>query len=108
MPEYIERAAAIKMIEEDLPEVIYYRKEDAITCLECLPAADVVLKSVVSKETFDRIESTLNEWIKLYYTIAVNTFDSIEQAKATASESVLRAFRDYVTEARKKFEEAGI
>lgn len=40
--EYIEREAAIKMIEEDLPEVVYYRKEDAIACLECLPSADVV------------------------------------------------------------------
>ena len=40
--EYIDRASAIKMIEEDLPEVVYYRKEDAIACLECLPSADVV------------------------------------------------------------------
>lgn len=40
--EYIERKAAIKMIEEDLPEVVYYHKEDAIACLECLPSADVV------------------------------------------------------------------
>ena len=40
--EYIEREAAIKMIEEDLQEVVYYRKEDAIACLECLPSADVV------------------------------------------------------------------
>ena len=40
--EYIDRASAIKMIEEDLPEVVYYRKEDAIECLECLPSADVV------------------------------------------------------------------
>lgn len=42
MDEYISREAAIKMIEEDLPEVVYYRKEDAIACLECLPNADVV------------------------------------------------------------------
>ena len=40
--EYIERKAAIKMIEEDLPEVVYYRKEDAIACLECLPGVDAV------------------------------------------------------------------
>lgn len=40
--EYIEREAAIKMIEEDLPEVVYYRKDDAIECLMCLPVADVV------------------------------------------------------------------
>lgn len=40
--EYIERKTAIKMIEEDLPEVVHYRKEDAIECLECLPSADVV------------------------------------------------------------------
>ena len=40
--EYIEREVAIKMIEGDLPEVMYYRKEDAIECLECLPSADVV------------------------------------------------------------------
>lgn len=42
MDEYIKREDAIKMIEDDLPEVVYYRKEDAIACLECLPTADVV------------------------------------------------------------------
>ena len=41
--EYIEREAAIKIIEEDLPEVVYYRKEDAIACLECLPSVDAVV-----------------------------------------------------------------
>ena len=40
--EYIEREAAIKMIEEDLPEVVYYHKEDAIACLKCLPSADAI------------------------------------------------------------------
>ena len=39
---YIEREAAIRMIKEDLPEVVYYCKEDAIECLECLSTADVV------------------------------------------------------------------
>ena len=48
MDEYIKRKDAIKMIEEDLPEVVYYRKEDAIACLECLPAADVVPKSTLN------------------------------------------------------------
>jgi hypothetical protein len=37
MEELISRKAAIKMIEEDLPDVVYYRKEDAIACLNCLP-----------------------------------------------------------------------
>jgi hypothetical protein len=49
MPDYIEREAAIKMIEEDLPEVVYYKKEDAIDCLKCLPVADVVPSSEVEK-----------------------------------------------------------
>lgn len=41
--EYIERKTAIKMIEEDLPEVVHYRKEDAIECLEYMPTVDAVV-----------------------------------------------------------------
>lgn len=37
MEELISRNEAIKIIEDDLPEVVYYRKEDAINCLQCLP-----------------------------------------------------------------------
>jgi hypothetical protein len=134
MPDYIERDAAIKMIEEDLPEVVYYQKADAIDCLTCLPSADVVPSSEVdkwknineqlyremseriveerkiegrltAKKIFNEIEKPLNEWIELYYQISVSTFDSIEQAKAVASESVLRAFRDYTTGLRNKYVE---
>jgi Zn-dependent M32 family carboxypeptidase len=49
MLEYIEREVAIKLIKEDSPEVVYYKKEDAIDCLKCLPAADVVSSSEVEK-----------------------------------------------------------
>lgn len=45
MAEYIEREAAIKMIENDLPEQVRYYKQDAIDCLQCMPTADVVPKS---------------------------------------------------------------
>lgn len=55
MDEYIKRSEAIKAIENDLPDVVYYRKEDAIACLECLPTADVVPKSEVDK-IFEEIE----------------------------------------------------
>ena len=40
--EYIERAAAIKAIENDCSELVYYTKEDAIQCVKAIPAADVM------------------------------------------------------------------
>ena len=40
--EYIEREMAIEAIKNDLPNVVNYRKADAIECLETLPASDVV------------------------------------------------------------------
>ena len=55
------------------------------------------------EQIFNEIESPLVEWIKLYYNISVSTFDSIEAAKAVASESVLRAFNDYLIELKKKY-----
>lgn len=61
MEDYISRLTAIKMIEEDLPEVVYYRKEDAVTCLECLPSANVVLKS-----DFERLQAEHDALIKNY------------------------------------------
>jgi hypothetical protein len=39
---YIEREAAIKTIENDCPEAVYYTKRDAIDCIEAQPTADVV------------------------------------------------------------------
>ena len=42
MAEYIEREAAIKAIENDCLELVYYTKEDAIQCVKAIPAADVV------------------------------------------------------------------
>lgn len=39
---YIEREAAIKAIENDCPEAVYYTKRDAIDCIEAQPTADVV------------------------------------------------------------------
>ena len=41
MTEYIEREAAIKAIENDCSELVYYTKEDAIQCVKAIPAADV-------------------------------------------------------------------
>ncbi len=60
-------------------------------------------KTAAAEEIFENIENTLTQWIQLYYNISVSTFDSIEQAKAVASESVLRAFNDYATELKKKY-----
>ena len=42
MKEYIEREAAIKAIENDCSELVYYTKEEAIQCVKAIPAADVV------------------------------------------------------------------
>ena len=38
---YIEREAAIKAIENDCSEAVYYTKRDAIDCLLAEPTADV-------------------------------------------------------------------
>lgn len=57
MNEYIKRDEAIKMIETDLPEVMYYRKEDAIECIKCLPSTDVVPKSEVEKLTIELLHT---------------------------------------------------
>lgn len=40
--EYIERKEAIKMIRNDLPNVVNYHRMDAIECLELMSTADVV------------------------------------------------------------------
>ena len=40
--EYIEREAAIRMIRNDLPNVVNYHRMDAIECLEIMPTANVV------------------------------------------------------------------
>lgn len=61
-------------------------------------------KKAAAEQIFSEIESPLKEWIQLYYNISVSTFDSIEAAKAVASESTLRAFNDYITELKKKYE----
>ena len=61
-------------------------------------------KQAAAEEIFERIESTLTQWIQLYYNISTSTFDSIEAAKAVASESALRAFNDFITELKKKYE----
>jgi hypothetical protein len=62
MDEYIKRADTIKMIEDDLPEIVYYRKEDAIACLECLPTADVVPRAKVTREIADYILELSDQW----------------------------------------------
>ena len=43
MKEYIEREAAIKVIENDCLELVDYIKEDTIQCVKAIPAADVVV-----------------------------------------------------------------
>ena len=41
MANYIDRDLAIEMITKDAPDLVYYNKEEAIDCLECVPTADV-------------------------------------------------------------------
>ena len=43
MTEYIEREAAIKAIENDLPEQVRYSREDAADCIRYMNVADAAL-----------------------------------------------------------------
>lgn len=42
MTEYIVREQTISAIMSDCPELVYYNKKEAISCIESIPAADVV------------------------------------------------------------------
>ena len=42
MTEYIAREQTISAIMSDCPELVYYNKKEAISCIESIPAADVV------------------------------------------------------------------
>ena len=83
MEELISRQAAIKMIEEDLPEVVYYRKEDAIACLECLPTectteeAKGYLRRIVElAEEKDNLIKNYADCMKEYAKIIFNELDA--------------------------------
>ena len=65
MEDLISRQAAIEMIREDLPEVVYYRKEDAIACLECLPAASIPGYKDMDQR-LNELDTELNALIKNY------------------------------------------
>lgn len=41
MPRYIDRDVAIEMIKNDVSDLVYYNKEEAIDCLKCVPIVDV-------------------------------------------------------------------
>ena len=88
MEDYISRLAAIKMIEEDLPEVVYYRKEDAVACLKCLPSANVVLKS-----DFERLQAEHDALIKNYAECmkdyAKEIFDELESYRNIQGDLIL-------------------
>lgn len=88
MEDYISRLAAIKMIEEDLPEVVYYRKEDAVACLECIPSANVVLKS-----DFERLQAEHDAIIKNYAECmkdyAKEIFDELESYRNIQGDLIL-------------------
>lgn len=64
--EYIGRETAIKAIENDCLELVYYTKEDAIQCVTAIPAADVELvrhgKWVHSEIEDDDWGRTFHEW----------------------------------------------
>ena len=42
MSRYIDADLAIKAIENDCSEVVFYTKQDAIDCIQATPTADVV------------------------------------------------------------------
>ena len=47
MEDFISRQTAIEMIEKDLPDVVFYKKEDAIECLRVVPSADCIDKRAI-------------------------------------------------------------
>lgn len=62
-----------------------------------------VKASEVAREVIEKIESAIDQTIQVYNTIATNTFDSIEQAKARASKDALQAICDYLAELEKTY-----
>ena len=86
MDEYIKRSEAIKAIENDLPDVVYYRKEDAIACLECLPTADVVPRSEYDnlKFQFDALDRECDRLEKQ----ESSRYDAIVEAKTELAREI--------------------
>lgn len=74
--------------EEDLPEVVYYRKEDAVACLKCLPSANAVLKS-----DFERLQAEHDALIKNYAECmkdyAKEIFDELESYRNIQGDLIL-------------------
>lgn len=63
--EYIDREMAIEAIKNDLPNIVNYRKADAIECLGILPAADVAevrRGRWIPYEVEERFENTGNPY----------------------------------------------
>ena len=59
--------------------------------------------SDVVAEIFEEIINPINRAIQFYDMLSINTFDSIEQARASASKEALQAIRDTFSELRKKY-----
>ena len=102
MDEYIKREDAIKMIENDLPEVVYYRKEDAIACLECIPTADVAPKSEVAREICRNIYAAIFEMMPLKVFRLING-DYVEKSFESGRERALHDVLNYIFELEKKY-----
>ena len=67
--------------------------------------AIVEAKADAAKKIFEEFENILEAMIQLNYAIGVQHEDPIERAKAISAEQALRAFRDYVAELKKKYQE---
>ncbi len=64
MIRYIDADMAIEMIENDCLEQVYYSKQDAIECINCIPSADVV--EVVRCKNCKHYKKDENGWCWLF------------------------------------------
>ena len=74
MARYIDAGMAIEMIESDCLEQVYYSKQDAIDCIECIPSADVMkvvrckdCKHYTDNINDDNLRNGFCERLKNYY-----------------------------------------
>ncbi len=106
MEDLISRQAAIKMIEEDLPDVVYYKKEDAIECLSSMPACSAAInKRLIELESEkDALIKNYAECMKNYAKFVFEEFDSVvscDEDFITVSRRTYEAIKKIYTEGTK-------
>lgn len=107
MEEFISRQVAIQMIEDDLPEVVYYRKEDAIACLDCLPSANVVSKSDLDRLRAEH-DALIRNYAKCMKDYAKEIFDEFNKRILTNTSDIAGVKHRIFNELRNKYVEGNI